>query len=67
MRWNLRLAAANQSIWKAPELQHPFADHGLVISAVVVAWQRAPAAGVRRRSPGSERKDSGAPPTTPPA
>lgn len=63
MRWNLRLAAANQNIWKAPELQHRLADHRLVISAVAVACQRAPAGGgwaacaadVSRRSPGSER------------
>src|SRR5258707_1294323 len=33
MRWNLRLAAANRGIWKASELQHLLADHGLVISA----------------------------------
>ena len=62
MRWNLRLAAANRGVWKAPELQHLLADHGLVISAVVVAWKRAPAGGwaasaaeISRRSPGSER------------
>ncbi|QIS23419.1 helix-turn-helix domain-containing protein [Nocardia terpenica] len=33
MRWNLRLAAANRGIWKASELQHQLAQHGLVISA----------------------------------
>lgn len=33
MRWNLRLAAANRDIWKAGELQHMLATHGLVISA----------------------------------
>ncbi|MGW3472291.1 helix-turn-helix domain-containing protein [Saccharopolyspora sp. NPDC000995] len=33
MRWNLRLAAANRGIWKASELQHQLAGHGLVISA----------------------------------
>ena len=62
MHWNLRLAAADRGIWKAPELQHLLADHGLVISAVAVARQRAPAgdraactADVSRRSPGSER------------
>jgi DNA-binding Xre family transcriptional regulator len=33
MRWNLRLAAANRSIWKASELQQMLAEHGLVISA----------------------------------
>lgn len=33
MRWNLRLAAANRSIWKASELQRMLAERGLVISA----------------------------------
>jgi DNA-binding Xre family transcriptional regulator len=33
MKWNLRLAAANRGIWKASELQHQLAEHGLVISA----------------------------------
>jgi DNA-binding Xre family transcriptional regulator len=33
MKWNLRLAAANRGIWKASELQHTLAEHGLVISA----------------------------------
>lgn len=33
MRWNLRLAAAKRDIWKASELQHLLADHGLRISA----------------------------------
>lgn len=33
MKWNLRLAAANRGIWKASDLQHLFAEHGLVISA----------------------------------
>jgi DNA-binding Xre family transcriptional regulator len=32
MRWNLRLAAAQRGIWKASELQHELAEHGLVIS-----------------------------------
>jgi hypothetical protein len=43
MRWNLRLAAADRVIWKASGLQHLLADRGLAISAVVVAWKRAPA------------------------
>lgn len=62
MRWNLRPATANRGIWSAPELQHLPVDHGLVISVVAVARQRAPAgdwaayaADVSRRSPGSER------------
>jgi hypothetical protein len=62
MRWNPRPAGANRSIWTARELQHLLADQGLVISAVAVAWQRAPAcdwvayaADVNRRSPGGER------------
>src|SRR6476469_4986023 len=33
MKWNLRLAAANRSIWKASELQRLLAERGLVISA----------------------------------
>ena len=33
MKWNLRLAAANRSIWKASELQRMLAEHGLTISA----------------------------------
>jgi DNA-binding Xre family transcriptional regulator len=33
MKWNLRLAAANRSIWKASELQRMLAGHGLAISA----------------------------------
>jgi hypothetical protein len=33
MKWNLWLAAANRGIWKASELQHALAEHGLVISA----------------------------------
>ncbi|MFF6784736.1 helix-turn-helix domain-containing protein [Streptomyces sp. NPDC012510] len=33
MKWNLRLTAANQRIWKASELQRSLAEHGLVISA----------------------------------
>jgi integrase/recombinase XerD len=33
MRWNLRLAAANRSIWKASDLQRQLAERGLVISA----------------------------------
>jgi DNA-binding Xre family transcriptional regulator len=45
MRWNLRLAAANRSIWKASELQHLLADHGLVISAGKMShlWSGQPA------------------------
>ena len=33
MRWNLRLAAANRGIWKASEMQHLLAEHGLTVSA----------------------------------
>ena len=33
MKWNLRLAAANRSIWKASELQKMLAARGMVISA----------------------------------
>ena len=33
MRWNLRLAAANRSIWKASDMQRLLAEHGLVISS----------------------------------
>lgn len=33
MKWNLRLASAQRGIWKASELQHMLAEHGLVISA----------------------------------
>ncbi|MEW9551174.1 helix-turn-helix domain-containing protein [Nonomuraea sp. NPDC050783] len=33
MRWNLRLAAASRSIWKASELQRMLAEHGLAISS----------------------------------
>jgi DNA-binding Xre family transcriptional regulator len=33
MKWNLRLTAAHRGIWKASDLQHRFAEHGLVISA----------------------------------
>ena len=45
MRWNLRLAAANRGIWKASELQHMLADHGLVISAGKLSglWSGEPA------------------------
>jgi DNA-binding Xre family transcriptional regulator len=45
MRWNLRLAAANRGIWKASELQHLLADHGLVISAGKMShlWSGQPA------------------------
>jgi DNA-binding Xre family transcriptional regulator len=45
MRWNLRLAAANRSIWKASELQHLLAEHGLVISAGKMShlWSGQPA------------------------
>jgi hypothetical protein len=59
MRRNPRPAAASRSIWTVPELPHLLADHALVIWAVTVARHRAPAggwaAGVSRRSPGSER------------
>ncbi|WP_020385220.1 helix-turn-helix domain-containing protein [Kribbella catacumbae] len=45
MKWNLRLAAANRSIWKASELQRMLADHGLVISAGKMSnlWSGQPA------------------------
>jgi DNA-binding Xre family transcriptional regulator len=45
MRWNLRLAAANRSIWKASELQRLLAEHGLVISAGKMSglWSGQPA------------------------
>jgi DNA-binding Xre family transcriptional regulator len=45
MRWNLRLAAANRGIWKASELQHLLAEHGLVISAGKMShlWSGQPA------------------------
>jgi DNA-binding Xre family transcriptional regulator len=45
MRWNLRLAAANRGIWKASELQHLLAGHGLVISAGKMShlWSGQPA------------------------
>jgi DNA-binding Xre family transcriptional regulator len=45
MRWNLRLAAANRGIWKASELQHLLAEHGLVISAGKMShlWSGEPA------------------------
>jgi DNA-binding Xre family transcriptional regulator len=45
MRWNLRLAAANRGIWKASELQHMLAAHGLVISAGKMSglWSGKPA------------------------
>jgi DNA-binding Xre family transcriptional regulator len=33
MRWNLRLTAANNGVWKASELQRSLAEYGLVISA----------------------------------
>jgi DNA-binding Xre family transcriptional regulator len=33
VKWNLRLAAAHRGIWKASDLQHRLAEHGLVISA----------------------------------
>ena len=32
MKWNLRLAAANRSIWKASELHRMLANRGMVIS-----------------------------------
>ena len=45
MRWNLRLAAANRSIWKASDLQRMLADRGLTISAGKMSglWSGAPA------------------------
>jgi DNA-binding Xre family transcriptional regulator len=45
VRWNLRLAAANRGIWKASELQHLLAGHGLVISAGKMShlWSGQPA------------------------
>jgi DNA-binding Xre family transcriptional regulator len=45
MKWNLRLAAANQGIWKASELQRLLAEHGLVISAGKMSglWSGQPA------------------------
>jgi DNA-binding Xre family transcriptional regulator len=45
MRWNLRLAAANRGIWKASELQHLLAGHGLVVSAGKMShlWSGEPA------------------------
>jgi DNA-binding Xre family transcriptional regulator len=45
MRWNLRLAAANRGIWKASELQHLLAEHGLVTSAGKMShlWSGQPA------------------------
>jgi len=45
MRWNLRLAAANRGIWKASELQHQLAEHGLVVSAGKMSglWSGQPA------------------------
>lgn len=45
MKWNLRLAAANRGIWKASELQHMLAEHGLVISAGKMSglWSGLPA------------------------
>jgi DNA-binding Xre family transcriptional regulator len=45
MRWNLRLAAANRSIWKASELQRMLADRGLTVSVGKMSglWSGAPA------------------------
>jgi DNA-binding Xre family transcriptional regulator len=45
MKWNLRLAAANRSIWKASELQRMLAEHGLVISTGKMSnlWSGQPA------------------------
>jgi len=45
VRWNLRLAAANRGIWKASEMQHLLAEHGLVISAGKMSglWSGQPA------------------------
>lgn len=33
MRWNLRMTAAQQGIWKSTELRRLLAEHGMVISA----------------------------------
>lgn len=33
MRWNLRMKAAEQGVWKSTELRRRFADAGLEISA----------------------------------
>ena len=45
MRWNLRLTAANRSIWKASELQRLLAERGLVMSAGKMSglWSGQPA------------------------
>jgi DNA-binding Xre family transcriptional regulator len=45
VKWNLRLAAANRSIWKASELQRMLAEHGLTISAGKMSglWSGTPA------------------------
>ena len=45
VRWNLRLAAANRGVWKAGEMQHLLADHGLVVSAGKMSgmWSGRPA------------------------
>src|SRR5258707_6259640 len=45
MGWDLPLCAANRGIWKASELQHLLADHGLVISAGKMShlWSGQPA------------------------
>lgn len=45
MKWNLRLAAANRSVWKASELQRLLADRGLTVSAGKMSglWSGAPA------------------------
>ena len=45
MKWNLRLAAANQGIWKASELQRMLAEAGLKISAGKMSglWSGTPA------------------------
>lgn len=45
MRWNLRLAAAHRSIWKASELQQHLAEHGMVISTGKMSglWSGQPA------------------------
>ena len=45
MKWNLRLTAANRSIWKASELQRMLAEAGLKISAGKMSglWSGRPA------------------------
>jgi DNA-binding Xre family transcriptional regulator len=44
MRWNMRLTAAEQGIWKSAELRRRFAEAGLEISAgkMSALWTGAP-------------------------